>query len=151
LQHLYNLIESENIKLIEDDIPYKAKGLYFDNIIVLHKSIETTSERNSILAEELGHHFTSNGNILNQTLISSIKQECSARRWAVEQMIKPDKLIDAIKSGVRSRWELSQFLDVSETFIDESLVHMKTLHGEYIVIDGYVIRFDPLWIYKLLE
>lgn len=151
MQHLYNLIESENIRLVEDDIPYRVRGLYFDNIIILHKNIETSAERNSILAEELGHHFTSSGNILNQSSLRSIKQESSARRWAAEQMIKPDRLIDAFKTGVRSRWELSQYLDVTETFIEESLVHMKKLYGDCLAINEYIIHFDPLWVYKSFD
>lgn len=151
MQHLYNLIESENIRLVEDDIPYRVRGLYFDNIIVLHKNIDTTAERNSILAEELGHHFTSSGNILNQSSNSSIKQESSARRWAAEQMIKPDRLVDAFNAGVSSRWELSQFLDLTETFIEESLVQLKKLYGDRLVINEYIIHFDPLWVYKSFD
>jgi len=151
LQQLYKLIDQENIRLVEDDIPGRVKGLYFDHIIVLHKNIETASERNCILAEELGHHFTSSGNILDQSSLSTIKQENSARRWAAEQLIKPDKLIDSFKAGVRSRWELSQFLDVTEAFIEDSLVHMKKLYGEQIAINEYIIHFEPLWIYKSFE
>jgi len=151
LQQLYKLIDQENIRLVEDDIPHRVKGLYFDHIIVLHKNIDTESERNSILAEELGHHFTSTGNILDQSSLSAIKQENSARRWAAEQLIKPERLIDAFKAGVRSRWELSQFLDVTEAFIEESLVHMKKLYGERVAINEYIIHFEPLWIYKSFE
>ena len=151
MQHLFNLIESENIRLVEDDIPYRVRGLYFDSIIVLHKNIDTAAERNSILAEELGHHFTSSGNILNQSSLRSLKQENSARRWAAEQMIKPDRIIDAFKSGVRSRLELSQYLDVTETFIEESLVHMKKLYGDHLAINEYIIHFDPLWVYKSFD
>ena len=151
MQQLYKLIEAEKIELIEDDIPGRVKGLYFDNIIVLHKRIDTQSEKNCILAEELGHYFTSNGNILSQKSINSIKQENSARLWAAEQLIKPSRLIDAFNAGVNSRWELSQFLDVTENFIEESLKHMMKLYGDRLAINEYIIHFDPLWIYKAFD
>lgn len=151
MQQLYNLIDEENIELIIDDIPGRVKGLYFDNIIVLHKNIDTKSEVYCTIAEELGHHFTSIGNILDQTKIETIKQENLARGWATEKLITPFRLIDAFKAGVRSRWELSQFLDVTETFIEGSLSHLKKLHGDSIAIDEYAIHFDPLWIYKSFE
>lgn len=148
MQQLYDLIEQENIRLVEDDIPGGVKGLYFDNIIVLHNKIETSSERNSILAEELGHYFTSSGNILDQSSLKAQKQESSARRWAAEQLIKPSRLIDAFNAGVSNRWELSQFLDVTESFIADSLIHMKSVYGEKLTINDYTIHFDPLWIFK---
>ena len=148
MQQLYKLIEAENIELIEDDIPGRVKGLYFDNIIVLHKRIDTQSEKNCILAEELGHYFTSNGIQLNQSSNETIKQEYQALRWATKQMLDPIRLIDAFKAGVNSRWELSQFLDVTETFIENALIHFKKLHGDSLAINEYIIHFDPLWIYK---
>ena len=151
LQQLYNLIDVEGIDLIVDDIPGRVKGLYFDNIIVLHKNIETKSEENCILAEELGHYYTGVGNLLDQKDIKSIKQENHARKWATEKLISPSRLIDAFKVGVRNRWELSQFLDVTEEFIEESLIHLTKLYGEYFTIDEYTIHFNPLWVYKKFE
>jgi len=151
MKKLYELIDNENIVLIDDEIPHGVKGLYFDNVIILHNKIETSNERNCVLAEELGHHFTSSKNILDTSLFINKKQEDIARRWAVEQLIKPNKLIDAFKAGIRNRWELSQFLDVTEVFIDDSLVHLKKLHGERITIGEYTINFDPLWVYKSFE
>ena len=151
MQQLYKLIEAENIELIEDDIPGRVKGLYFDNIIVLHKRIDTQSEKNCILAEELGHYFTSSGVHLDQSSKETIKQEKQAQRWATKQMLDPQRLIDAFKSGVRNRWELAQFLEVTEEFIEDSLVFLKKLHGDCMTIGEYIIHFDPLWIYKSFD
>ena len=151
MQQLYKLIEAENIELIEDDIPGRVKGLYFDNIIVLHKGIDTQSEKNCILAEELGHYFTSSGIHLDQSSSETIKQEYQARRWATKQMLNPLRLIDAFKTGVRNRWELAQFLDLTEDFIDESLIQLKELYGDSLRIEMYTVHFSPLWVYKSFE
>lgn len=151
MQELYNYIEEEDIELIEDDIPGRVKGLYFDNIIVLHKGIKTNAERHCILAEELGHYFTSSGINLDQSSIETIKQENSAHRWATNELIDPFRLIDAFKAGVRNRWELAQFLNVTELFIENSLLHLKKLYGDTFAIDEYVVYFDPLWVYKSFD
>lgn len=151
LNSLYKIIEDAYITLVEDDIPGKVKGLYFDNIIVLHKKIETEAERNCILAEEIGHHFTASTIILDKSKLNNDKQEEAARRWATKELIDPSRFIDAFKAGIRNRWELSQYLDLTEEFIEESLLHFKKLYGERITIGEYTIHFDPLWIYKSFD
>lgn len=151
-ENLINIIDSEKLQYIEADMkPLGLKGLYFDDYICVCKSIETTAERTCVLAEELGHFFTTCGDILDQTSLHNQKQEEKARRWATRALIDPVRFIDAFKMGVGNRWELSQFLDVTEEFINESLVCLKKLHGEHLVINEYIINFDPLWVYKSFE
>lgn len=148
-EELFNIIAGEKLRYVETDMkPLGLKGLYFDDYICVCKSIETTAEKTCVLAEELGHFFTTCGDILDQTSLHNQKQEEKARRWATNALIDPVRFIDAFKIGVRNRWELSQFLDLTEEFIEESLVCLKKLHGECVAIDEYIIHFDPLWVYK---
>ena len=73
--------------MIEKKIPNKKyKGLYFDNIIVIDKSVKG-KEYNEVLAEEIGHHYTSAGNILDYKKTKNIKQEVKARRYGIELII----------------------------------------------------------------
>jgi hypothetical protein len=65
--------EKEGIRIIENGQIGRLKGLYVDNFIILNA--ETEKEKRCILCEELGHHYTSYGNILDQTKIENIKQE----------------------------------------------------------------------------
>lgn len=151
MNQLYKIMDDAYITLVEDDIPGKVKGLYFDNIIVLHKSIETEAERNCILAEEIGHYFTASDIIIDKSKLKNQKQEEAAHRWAIKELIDTARFIDAFKAGVRNRWELSQFLDVTEEFIEESLTYFKKFYGEFLIIDEYTLHFDPLWVYKSFE
>ncbi len=151
---LYRIIDDNNIVLIEKDLALidpALKGLYFDNIIVLDKKIDTCAERACILAEEIGHHFTTVGNILDQSDLRKEKEEEKARRWATKIMIEPQMFIDAFNAGVCNRWELSQYLNMTEAFIEDSLTYIKKLYGPMLTIDGYTICFDPLWVYKSFE
>ena len=48
------------------DYPFgteRIKGLYCDGTVAIRKDIETQAEKSCILAEELGHHYTTTGNI----------------------------------------------------------------------------------------
>lgn len=50
------------------DYPFNSNridGLYCDGTIAIRKDIETSAEKACVLAEELGHYYTSHGNIIN--------------------------------------------------------------------------------------
>lgn len=122
----------------------KNKGLYGDNIIWLNCNLSTTVEKVSILAEELGHYYTSAGDILNQTKINNRKQELRARSWAHKRVFPLSKIIEAHKLNLRNKYELAEYLNVTETFIEESLKRYQDKFGLYVDIEGYTIFFDPL-------
>lgn len=148
---LLEIIDNQKIELIEDKLPIKKlKGLYFDNTIVLNSKINTEAERNCILAEELGHYSTSAGNILGQDKIVNIKQEIKARRWAVDELIKPDDFIKAFNVGIGNRAELAEYLDVTEEFIDFALPHFYSKYGESYDLGNYTVYFNPLGVLKRL-
>lgn len=140
--------EREGIMLLEDRRIGRLKGLYIDGHIVLNPSIETYKEKRCILAEEIGHYYTSCGNILDQSKVENRKQERRARGWAYEKLIGPDKIIDAFKHGVQNRYELAEYLNVTEKFIEEALEYFKTKYYPYRQYDEYCITFDPLGVFK---
>lgn len=151
---LYQIIDDNQIKLIETDlksIDPILKGLYFDNIILLDKHIETRAEKTCVLAEEVGHYFTTVGDILDKNVLHKEKEEEKAHRWATKEVIKIEDLILAFNKGVRNRWELSIFLDVTEEFIEQSLVFFEKEFGTHVVIGDYYINFNPLWIYRSFD
>lgn len=127
------------------------KGLYMDNVIALNSSIETQTEKLCVLAEELGHHYTSVGNILDQTKLENRKQERQARAWAYNRLVGIVGLINAYRHGVRNMHELAEFLGVSEQFLKEALQYYYEKFGPYYEIDNYIICFDPLWIMEKQE
>ena len=80
LSDIYSLIEDENIEL--EEIYFKSsniEGIYFkvsgiNPIIGIHKKLlADTRKYISVLAEELGHHFTSSGNLTSECITYSDK------------------------------------------------------------------------------
>ena len=75
-----------------------------DGHIALDKGLKTTAEKACVLAEELGHHYTSYGNMIDMNNLYKIrKQERQARLQGYNRMIglcgyyrnsKPDVKID---------------------------------------------------------
>ncbi|MGI6371875.1 MAG: ImmA/IrrE family metallo-endopeptidase [Caldicoprobacterales bacterium] len=147
-EQLLKEAEEEGLEVISWSLQEKTKGLYCDGFIVLNKNIPTTSERACIIAEELGHHYTTAGNILDQKVISNRKQEIKAKRWAVKRMIQTKDFIKAFEAGITNKAELVEFLNITEKFLDIAIDHFRRIHGQYCEINGYIICFDPLWVFK---
>jgi len=145
--------EKEGIKVIEYKFKSaRIKGLYSDGVITLNSAINcTTAEKKCILAEEIGHYQTSYGNILDQKDTGNLKQEKKARNWAYEKLVPVSKLIEAYKSGVTNRYELAEFLDLSEEFLNDAVAHYRDKYGKYIKHGNYLIYFEPLGVLKIIE
>lgn len=124
------------------------KGLYFDGNIAIEKDM-TSVEKACVLAEELGHHFTTVGNILDQTDTRNRKQEHRARLWSYRKMFDLVDLISAYKHGCRNRYEVAEYLEVTEKFLDEALNTYKGKYGICTKVDRYIIYFNPLIILEL--
>lgn len=135
-----------DIELIERPIKGRIKGFYGNDTIVINKDISTTKEKMCILAEELGHHYTSTGDISNLSKIANRKQEQRARRWAVDKLIDVEDIIEAFNSGVQGRSELSDYLNVTEEFIEFALQHFQSLYGQAYKTEKYFITFNPLLV-----
>ena len=57
----------------------RVNGLYMDGYIALDSGLDTIAERAGTLAEELGHHYTSHGNIMNMDDINKIVETLKNR------------------------------------------------------------------------
>jgi Zn-dependent peptidase ImmA (M78 family) len=137
-----------DIELIERPIKGRIKGFYGNDTIVIDKDIPTTKEKMCILAEELGHHYTSTGDISNLSKMSNRKQEQRARRWAVDKLIDVEDIIEAYNAGVQGRDELADYLNVTEEFIELALQYFQSLHGQTYKTEKYFINFNPLLIVR---
>lgn len=138
--------EKEKVQVVEINMQESLKGLYCDNCIAINKDIPTNIEKTCVLAEELGHYHTTVGNILDQSEIHNRKQEVIARRWGYKRLVRIIELVNAYKSGVRNRYELAEYLNVTEEFLGECINYYKEKYGLCYEIDNYTIYFDPLGI-----
>ena len=65
------LIEAEEkgIRVKEKNMYIDLKGAYKNNKILINLKLTTNAEKKCILSEEIGHHETSYGNILDDNKI----------------------------------------------------------------------------------
>ncbi len=122
MTNLLNIAEYEEVEIHEIELPERIKGLYYDNSIVINSRLKTNKERKCVLAEELGHYFTSVGDILNLKIESNRKQEIRARNWAIQKLVPFDELILAHQQGYVNVYELAEYFDVTEDFMKEAIL-----------------------------
>ena len=128
----------------------KIKGRYCDGVIAVNSQIETNAEKASILAEELGHHLTASGDILDQKDVSNRKQELRGRIWAYNRLIGLTGIIKAYRAGCRNRYEIAQNLEVTEDMLQDAVDYYHEKYGLCTCIDNYTIYFAPLGVMELL-
>lgn len=130
----------------------RIKGLCCDNVIGINANMDTSAEKTCVLAEELGHHYTTYGNIIDQSKTENRKQERTARIYAYNKLITLEKLALSKEAGCRNRYEIAEFLEVSEEFLQEALDTFKEIYSAGChQLGEYLICFDPLNIYRIIE
>ena len=138
------LAHSDEAGLVVREKPLKYNdGRIKGNRIAIRQNIETQKEKACVLAEELGHHYTSSGNILDQTKVENVKQEQRARMWAYNKQIGLYGIINAYKRGCRNIHEMADYLDVTEEFLGDALNAYRLKYGQYVIVDNYTIYFEP--------
>lgn len=138
------LIEAESHQLSVKEKEFKEfDGLIVGHKIGIRKDIETSTEKACILAEELGHHFTSSGNIVFLETQSDRKQERIARGWAYDKMIGLLGIVSAFERRCMNSYEMAEYLGVTEEFLKDALEYYKQKYGTGAKYGQYWITFTP--------
>jgi len=137
------LLEADNTGLVvkEKNLPV-SKGRIKGNRIAIKRDMSTT-EKGCVLAEELGHYYTTSGNILDQSLTSNRKQEHIARMWAYNKLIGLRGIINAYNAGCTNKYEIAEFLNVTVEFLEEAIKKYTDKYGVCTMLDNYIIYFIP--------
>ena len=137
--------------LVKEQPLTEHDGLIRGRRVAIRQKITTQKEKSCVLAEELGHYYTSSGNILDQTKIENRKQEYRARLYGYNLKIGLTGLIRAYEAGCRNLYEMAEYLDATEEYLMEAIDCYKSKYGLCTSIDNYIIYFEPLEVIKLIS
>lgn len=139
LVRIEDYIFNNNIELINYDFKSdNIKAICSDNIIALSSKIKDTKEKICILVEEIAHIKINTGNITENP-----KEELKARGLAYNGLIGLEGIISSYKYGCTNRYEMAEYLEVTENFLEEALHYYKSKYGVSIVYGDYEIKFIP--------
>ena len=138
------LIEHDSLNILALDLSEVSglKGLYYNGSVAIEQQL-TSVEKTCVLAEELGHHYTSVGNILDMDISANRKQERQARLHGYNRLIGLTGLIRAYEHGCTNRYETAEYLEVTEEFLEECISCYREKYGVYKIVDNYIIYFIP--------
>lgn len=136
------LADAKGLIVKEQDLT-DSEGLIKGNRIAIRRSIRTTKRKSEVLAEEICHKDLSVGDITDYRDGNAQRQEQIARTASYRLKISFDMLIAAYKSGVRSRWELAEYLDCTEAFLEEAIERYHEKYGICVRHGDYCILFEP--------
>ncbi len=129
----------------------RIKGFYVDDTVLLSSQIRSRREGSDILAEELGHYYTSAGDITDPQSMDARRQELRARLWAYNHRIGLRGIISSVNRGCSSLYEMAEYLGVTDKFLADALEAYHHKYGQYVEIDNYVVFFEPkLSVLKIL-
>lgn len=123
---LLKLAYAEGIKIEYWDFALPVRGFYvyepgMPPVIGLANDLfNNYREFRCVLAEELGHHFTTAGRFLPcihhhySDRVNIGRAEYRAMKWAANYLIPEDKLRAAFRRGITQVWELTEHFNVNE-------------------------------------
>lgn len=167
LEKLYEIARKENIDIHWVDLKnLGCLGLNIEkeglpHMIFLDPSIKNNSLTHlKVLAEELGHYFTTVGNFINNIknyseLLRLNKCEDKATKWACEFLVTEEEIIDTINKGVTCPHEMACFLEVDTEVLIKRLEYLsfkKDLinlgNNRYLVLNNlpnfYIYEFTSI-------
>ena len=127
----------------------RIKGLYCNGMIAVEDRL-TEIEKACVLAEELGHHYTATGNILDQSVPNNRKQELRGRAYAYERLIGLRGIIKAWERGCTNTYEAAEYLEVTEEVLVDALAFYRRRYGLCVRLGAYMIYFEPLGVMKII-
>lgn len=141
------LNQYQHIKIIEKVLPKGLSGFYYDNVIEINK-FSNNYEKHCILAEELGHHETTYGDITGLDDLTSKKLELVARRWGYQKIVSLESLIECYNFGHKTVEDICEHLEITSSYLQEAINVYNQKYGLFAIYNGYKIFFDPLNITK---
>lgn len=143
------------IRIERAALPENMKAIYYTDsdthpVIIINEKITKQSEQYGIIAEELGHHYTTTGDLLSDKArpkTSVRKQESIARRWAFRCAVSLSGIIEAHQAGARNLHEMAEHMGIESRFLDEALESYAMIYGKSTEYGEHTVHFDPLRIY----
>lgn len=143
LSSIFKIIEQENIGIEYFDIKAKeTDGIYIEApdtypVIVLRDSLLFNSKKFiSVLSEELGHHFTTVGDLTQKSKnysekLYKNKKELLAKKWGANFLVSDDEFVQALNDCIISIPEMAEYFSVSEEIINLKIYSIITNEKKY--------------------
>lgn len=151
MERYYSLLReatSCGLTVIEKNFKSRAKGMIKGTKIGIRIDMPQI-DKVCTLSEEIGHYYTAVGDFTDQSKLENRKKERLGRAWAYKRLIPLDRIVEAGRAGIEGRFAVAEYLEVTESFLQETIEYYQRKHELYTQYQGYLIYWEPLLISKL--
>lgn len=140
-EKLHNLAEINNVSIhffdLKDSVGTLGLNVKKDGLphmIFLDHSLKNDIRLyTEVLAHELGHYFTTVGDLITNSrsyskYIQNEKYETKANRWAYDFLIPVDEICNAIQNNIQTLYELAEYFDVYQDFLIKRFEYLALKH-----------------------
>lgn len=166
LNQLLDIAKDENIILEYCDLPDSMGGhMYllgdFKFILINNNVLKDKIAHKAVLAEELGHYFTTTKNSIPykynsyRDRLSIDKEEQRALRWAANFLMPTDELLEDITDVYfSSYYDLCEIYDVPDYLAKIKIEHMAAIKSNWDLSDGTSLVLSNLpniYVFKAIN
>ena len=142
-EELEDMAQKMGLHVDEKPLQYND-GRIRGSRVLIRSTIPTNRQKAAVLCEEIGHHQTAVGNILDEKDPWSRKIEQRGRAWSYDLLIGLSGIVKAAQAGCTSRYEAAELLDVPEDVLQDAVDYYRGKYGSRAVKEGpFLVRFDP--------
>lgn len=135
LTQLYEWLHQEGVFLFDRGLPFSNKDtksvsikLKEDGtwgIFVDAGRLTSRAEEREVLFHEAGHFATGTTHEVCSPFDLIEKHEYKANKWAIKNLIPKDELEKAVREGCSEPWELAEYFDVPQAFMEKAMAFWK--------------------------
>lgn len=97
-----------------------CKAIFLDS-----EKLQTTAEEAVTIAHEAGHIMTGSTHYINSPYDLICRHEYKANKWAIKKLVPKEELDLAVRKGLREIWELAEYFNVTEKFMELAVSYYK--------------------------
>lgn len=134
LKKIQSKIYNKNIRILDCNVPLDTKGISIDLqdkkcIYINRPNIQSLDDEFRVLAHEYGHIESGAMHKLDSGLDLIGRHEYRANRKAVLEFLPVDLLIEAKEKGCKQPYEVAEYLNVPEEFVNLAYEHYKNMEA----------------------
>ena len=131
ISDLFRIADNSGVVIEYCRLPLNKSVSAFDvdgNFILIDYSLINDGPEEYVhLAHELGHCETGSFYTVYASCDIRGKHETRANRWAIRQLVPREEFELAVRNGVTELWELADYFQVTEPFIQKAVEYYKML------------------------
>ena len=122
LETMQELARRLNVEIIHERMHGDLLGLCIDDVIILSDKLDDAAKK-CILAEEIGHCLTADGDLTQLATVDDYSMELAGRKWGYEVLLPVSQIKAAMRVGIDTIKDIAELYKVTPEYVREALLY----------------------------